>query len=108
MRTSCESLDGADKKDPDLYQKMEALLKKNPRAWQSVCAGLGLAGGLIAPALGATADVITWFVRSQSVNSYLHLTSIVLCSLTVPLLILGAHCLDSLESKGMTGHAPGE
>jgi hypothetical protein len=85
--------------DIDLYQEMEALIKKNPWAWQSVCAVLGLAGGVIAPILGATADVITWFVHAQSVTSHLHVLSIVLCALTVPLIILGAFCLDSLQRK---------
>ena len=97
MSTTYESLEG--ETETDLYQEMEALIKKNPRAWKSVFAVLGLAGGVMAPALGATADMITWFVRSQSINSYLHVASIVLCTLTIPLLMLGAHCLDSLESK---------
>ncbi|HVG32633.1 MAG TPA: hypothetical protein VM911_06115 [Pyrinomonadaceae bacterium] len=78
---------------------MESLIKKNPRAWQSVCAVLGLVGGVIAPILGATSDVLTWFVPSQTVNAYLHVSSIVLCALTLPLLVLGAYCLDLLEAK---------
>ena len=85
--------------ETDLYSKIEALIKKNPRAWQSVCAVLGLAGGVAAPVLGATVDVVSWFVHAQSVNFYLHAASIVLCALTLPLLILGALCLDSLEAK---------
>lgn len=85
--------------ETDLYGEMEALIKKNPRAWQSVCAVLGLAGGVITPLLGAAADVLTWFVHSQSVNSYMHVASIVLCALALPLLIIGAFCLDLLESK---------
>jgi hypothetical protein len=97
MSTTYESLET--ETETDLYQKIEALIKKNPWAWQSICAVLGLAGGLIAPVLGATADVVTWFVPSQTVNSYLHVSSIVFCALTLPLLILGALCLDLLESK---------
>ena len=85
--------------ETDLYLKIEALIKKNPRAWRSVFAVLGLAGGVAAPVLGAAADVITWFVHAQSVNSYLHAASIVLCALMLPLLICGALCLDSLEAK---------
>ena len=88
-----------DEAETDLYEEMEALIKKNPWAWQSVLAVLGLAGGVTAPILGATADVMTWFVHSQSVNSHLHVASIVSCALTLPLLILGAFGLDSLESK---------
>ncbi len=97
MNTTYESL--KDRAGIDVYQEAESLIKKNPWSWQSVCAVLGLAGGIIAPILGATADVITWFVHSQGVNSYLHVLSIVLCALTIPLLIFGAFCLDSLEAK---------
>ena len=78
---------------------MESLIKKNPWAWQSVCAVLGLAGGIIAPILGAMFDVMTWLVHSPAVISSLHVLSIVSCALTIPLLILGAFCLDRLEAK---------
>lgn len=97
MSTTFQSLE--DEPGIDLYQEIETLINKNPRAWQSVCAVVGLAGGLIAPILGATTDVISWFVSSDTVNSYLHVSSIVLCALTLPLLILGASCLDLLEVK---------
>ncbi|HKQ52403.1 MAG TPA: hypothetical protein VJT74_08550 [Pyrinomonadaceae bacterium] len=96
MSATDETFDG--ETETDLYGDVEALVRKNPRAWQSVCAVLGLAGGVIAPVCGAAADVVTWFVHSQSVNSRLQVASIVLCALTLPLLMLGALCLDSLES----------
>ncbi len=97
MSTTYDALEN--ETEIDLYQGVESLIKKNPWAWQSICAVLGLAGGVIAPILGATADVVTWFVHAQPVNSYLRVSSIVLCALTLPLLILGALCLDLLESK---------
>ncbi|HKR02943.1 MAG TPA: hypothetical protein VJT09_19855 [Pyrinomonadaceae bacterium] len=97
MNTTYESLE--DETETDLYQDMEALMRKKPWAWQSVFAALGLAGGLAAPILGATSDVFTWFVHSETLNSHLHVLSIVLCALTLPLLILGALCLDLLERK---------
>ena len=97
MNTTYDSLnEGA---EIDLYRDMESLIKKNPWAWQSVCAVLGLAGGVIAPILGATSDVVTWFVHSTTMHAYLHVSSIVLCAMTLPLLILGAYCLDLLEAK---------
>lgn len=97
MSTTYESLE--DELETDLYQEIETLIKKNPWAWQSVCAVVGLVGGVAAPLLGATSDVITWFVHSETVNSYLHVLSIILCALTLPLIILGAFCLDSLQRK---------
>ena len=85
--------------ETDFYEEMESLIKQHPWAWQSVCAVLGLAGGVIAPFLGAISDVSSWFVHSNALNSYLHVLSIVLCALTIPLLALGGFCLDLLEAK---------
>jgi len=97
MNATYESLEG--RAEGDLYQVIESLVQKNPWSWQSVCAVLGLAGGVIAPFLGAASDVISWFVGSAAVNSYLHASSIVFCALTIPLLVLGAYSLDLLEAK---------
>jgi hypothetical protein len=88
-----------DRPETDFYQEVESLIRKNPWAWQSVCAVLGLAGGVIAPFLGAASDVTTWFVHSTTANSYLHVLSIVFCALTIPLIALGACCLDLLEAN---------
>ncbi|MGI9107946.1 MAG: hypothetical protein ACR2G4_17060 [Pyrinomonadaceae bacterium] len=90
----------------DFYQEIESLVKKNPWAWQSVCGVLGLAGGVSAPFLGATSDVMTWFINSQTVNSHLQVLSSVFCALTIPLLILGAFCLDLLEAKSAQLSSP--
>ena len=97
MNATYESLEG--RAEGDLYRVIESLVKKNPWSWQSVCAVLGLAGGVIAPFLGAASDVISWFVGSAAVNSYLHASSIVFCALTIPLIVLGAYSLDLLEAK---------
>ena len=97
MNGTYESL--KDLAETDLYQEVEFLIKKNPWAWQSVCAVSGLAGGIVAPILGAISDVMTWFLSSAAVNSYLHVLSIVLCALTIPLLIFGALGLDLLEKR---------
>jgi hypothetical protein len=97
MNTTYKSLEA--ETEINLYQEMAALIKKNRWGWQSVCAVMGLAGGVIAPIFGAIFDVTTWFVNWTSVISSLRILSIVLCALTIPLLTLGAFCLDSLESK---------
>ena len=94
-----------DQAEDDLYQRMEVLIKTDPWRWQSIGAMLGLAGAILAPLLGATLDVITWFVNSQIVTSRLHALSIVLCALPIPLLLLGAHCLDLLEAKSTSPSA---
>lgn len=88
-----------DRGETDFYQDVESLIRKNPWSWQSACAVPALVGGVIAPFLGGAFDVMTWFVSSTTINSYLHVLSIVFCALTIPLLILGACCLDMLEAK---------
>jgi hypothetical protein len=106
MNTFCKSLEAHS--EVDLYQELESLVKKNPCAWQTVCAVLGLAGGIIVPVLGAMADILTWFISSNAVITRLHVLSIVFCSLTLPLLILGAYCLDLLNRKTARLAPPGK
>jgi hypothetical protein len=89
----------ADQAGLDLYQEIEVLIRKNPWAWQSSVALIGLVGGVLAPLMGAVLDVITWFVNSDKINSLLNVLSIILCAMTIPLLALGAHCLDLLEAR---------
>jgi hypothetical protein len=85
--------------ESDLYREIGSLIRKNPRRWQTVCAVACLGGSLVAPFLGVMLDVVARFINSVAVNSYLHAVSMILCGLTVPLLILGAACLDLLEAK---------
>jgi hypothetical protein len=106
MNTAYESLKA--QSEIDIYQEIESLIMKNPWAWQSVCAVFGLVGGVIFPLLGAIADVMAWFVNSETVTSYLRVSSIVLCALTLPLLILGASCLDLLAAKTALLSSPAE
>ena len=97
MNATFESLEN--RAETDFYQEIETLIRKSPRGWRPVCAVCGLAGGVIAPFLGAAADLSTWFINSQALISHLHVLSIVLCALTLPLLMVGAFCLDLLEAK---------
>lgn len=106
MNATFESLEN--QAETDLYKEIEALIRKNPWTWQSVCAIVGLVGSVIAPVLGATFDVLSWFSSSNAVNSYLHVLSVALCALTLPLIILGAFCLDSLQRKTAQLSPPSE
>ena len=83
----------------DPFERIEFLVRRNPRAWQSVGAVVGLAGGVVAPALGALLTVVGWFIGAQRSPFYLNRLSIILFASTIPLLALGAHCLDLLEAK---------
>lgn len=83
----------------DLYQGMALLVRKNPWAWQSIGAVLGLVGGILSPVLGTLLIAVMWFIGSQEEISVLNVFSIVSFVLTIPLLAEGAHCLDLLERK---------
>ena len=83
----------------DLYEDMHRLIETNPWSWQSIGAVSGLGGCILSPVLGTLLIALTWFIHSERVVSYLNGVSIVLFALTIPLLGLGAHCLDLLDRK---------
>jgi hypothetical protein len=82
----------------DLYEEMESLIKTNPWSWQSVGSILGLVGGVLSPVLGTLLIAIGWLIDSPEF-SVLHLLSMGLFAVTIPLLVGGAHCLDLLERR---------
>ncbi|MDQ3175650.1 MAG: hypothetical protein M3Q91_18395 [Acidobacteriota bacterium] len=83
----------------DLYEDIHSLIEFNPWAWQSIGAVSGLMGGVLSPVIGTLLIAVTWFVHSERVVSALNGLSIVSFALTIPLLAIGAHCLDLLERK---------
>ncbi|SRR6266536_3506769 len=83
----------------DLYQTMSLLVRRNPWAWQSIGAVVGLVGGILSPVLGTLLIVVMWIIGSSEEVSVLNVLSIVSFVLTLPLLAGGAHCLDLLERK---------
>ena len=83
----------------DPFERIESLVRRNPRTWQTVGAVSGLAGGVLAPVLGSLLTVVGWFVSLQRASSYLNRLSVVVFASTIPLLTLAAHCLDLLEAK---------
>ena len=87
-----------DESGVDLYEEIELLIKQNPWTWQSVCAVLGLAGGVLSPFLGTLLIGVAWLIESPEFSG-LHILSIGLFTLPIPLLAGGAHCLDLLERK---------
>jgi len=60
----------------------------------------GLLGGLAASVLGGLFVAASWLVHNAPVRSWLSTSGTVLLCLTIPLLLLGAVCLDWLETKG--------
>ena len=88
-----------DAKDEDLYQKAFLLIKRNPQTWPAFGAAAGIPAGLCCPLAGSLLSMIAWSVKLQSLSSALNLLGIAAFVFTLPLLALGAHCLDLLEKK---------
>ena len=84
----------------EIYKRILLLLKKNRGSWQSVAAAVCLFGGLLSILLG----VVAWaafglFAPAGALGSFLDTAGTVLLVLPLPLLALGAVCLDLLEKK---------
>lgn len=67
--------------------------------WRSGGAVCGLFLGIISPILGTILTAIAWFTGPEWHGLALHRDGTVLFFLTIPLLILGAHCLDLLDKQ---------
>jgi hypothetical protein len=67
--------------------------------WKSIGAVFGLIAGLAAPILGSFFTVITWFADPAWHGLYLHSAATWLFVVTLPLLLVGAHCLDLLDKE---------
>jgi hypothetical protein len=85
----------------EIYRRILFLLKKNRASWQSAAAAVGLFGGLLSIVLGAVDwAAVGMFAPSGALGSFLDAAGTALFALSLPLLALGAHCLDLLE-KGL-------
>jgi hypothetical protein len=84
----------------EIFQRILRLMGKNRGSWQAVAAAAGLFGGLLCIVLGA----LDWafvglFAPAGKVGSFMDVAGTVLLLLPLPLLALGASCLDLLEKK---------
>ena len=93
----------------DIYRRILLLMGKNPRSWESVAAAVGLFGGLLSIVLGTLAwAVVGLFASAGRLGAFLDVTGTVLLVLPLPLLALGASCLDRLEKKAPPLPLPAE
>jgi hypothetical protein len=67
--------------------------------WKNCAAVFGLCAGFAAPILGSIVTAISWFKDPSWHGLSLHQAGTTLFVLTLPLLILGAHCLDLLDKE---------
>lgn len=65
--------------------------------WKSGAAAFGLGAGFIAPVCASIATVVSWFTDPVWHHVSLHQAGTTLFFVTLPLLILGAHCLDLID-----------
>jgi hypothetical protein len=81
-----------------IYLKIYLLVSRKGGGWASVSAIFGLLGGLLTVPLA----LLLWagaFIAPVEISPSLKVLSNILFFLTLPLLSLGACCLDLLESK---------
>ena len=83
----------------ELYQRIYLLIRKNRWTRQSIGAGVGLAGGLLSIILGALLWAVVPLLATGSFRSFLNVVEILFFALSLPLLALGAYCLDLLEMQ---------
>jgi hypothetical protein len=65
--------------------------------WCSVGAVAGLTGGIVATILGSILTALSWF--SEDGAHAEKVAGTVLLVLTIPLLVVGAQCLDLMDKK---------
>ena len=93
----------------EIYQRMLRLMGTNRGRWESAAAAVSLSGGLLAIVLG-TLDwaFVGLFAPAGALGSILDTAGTVLLVLSLPLLALGAYCLDRLELKAPALPLPAE
>jgi hypothetical protein len=69
------------------------------QSWRAVGVVVGLAGGLGTGIFGAVITLTSWITWTESLRHYEQALGTALLILTIPLLALGAHCLDLIESR---------
>ena len=82
-----------------IHQRVGARVKENLWSWPIVGGLCGLAGGIVCSLLGGILIAGSWLMSAGNSYLYIHHAGTALLLLTMPLLILGAHCLDLQEGQ---------
>ena len=67
--------------------------------WKTGSAAFGFCGGVCAGVLGSILTAVAWFTGAVWHGHSLQRFGTILLFLTIPLLVLGAHCLDLLDKE---------
>lgn len=84
----------------EIYQRILWLMLKNRGTWETALAAVGLFGGLLSIVLGGMVwAVYGLFAPTGALGSFMDIAGTVLLVVPLPLLALGAYCLDLLEKR---------
>lgn len=79
------------------YRRIYQLIKKDQGAWATRGAAFGLIGGMLSIVLGMLLWVVVPLLALGDLKSFLYILETMFFVLPLPLMALGAHCLDLLE-----------
>ncbi|HKR01562.1 MAG TPA: hypothetical protein VJT09_12865, partial [Pyrinomonadaceae bacterium] len=85
-----------------LYLRIYQLTKRNRGAWATRAAACGLIGGMLAILLAALLWAVVPLLTQGHLRSLLRTLETIFFALPLPLLALGAYCLDLLEKRPST------
>jgi hypothetical protein len=86
-------------RDDRIYLTIYLLLSKKGGGWPSFAGLIGLVGGLLSVPLASLLWAMSRLIGPLEIGPTLNILSNILFALTLPLLALGAYCLDLLENK---------
>ena len=87
------------KETEDRLKELYLWTRRTGWTWQAVGAAAGLGGGVLAAAAGSLLSALAWAHGDQSSGLSQHGVGSILLLSTIPLLVIGAHCLDLLDRK---------
>jgi len=74
---------------------------------QLLGSAIGIFGGISSPVMGTILMAAGWFMPDGSVRQWLLMSGSILLFLTIPLIVIGASCLDWAEKdESRHGHKP--
>ena len=78
---------------------LEYMTRTSCWGWRSFGALFGLLGGIVAALIGSAFTASSWIADVRGNGAYMQTLGTDFLFLTIPLLVLGAHCLDLVEKK---------
>jgi hypothetical protein len=71
-------------------------------------AACGLCGGIGVAVVGSIVSAVAWFIGPEWHGYLLQRDGTILLFLTIPLLLLGAHCLDLIDQQSKVSTSTGK